>query len=65
MILTSNRTEDSMLVREINWTQFKNLMNRLGERAIESRFGRDCLSVRVLGVKKHNISVEWIKGACR
>lgn len=62
IIITSNRREDTMLVRGINWRQHKNLMVNLAHRGIRSNYGTEVLSVRVMDVKRHSVSVEKVKG---
>ncbi len=62
--ITSNRREDTMLVRGINWRQHKNLMGNLAHRGIRSNYGTEVLSVRVMDVKRHNIDVKSVKGWC-
>ena len=62
IIITSNRREDTMLVRGINWRQHKNLMENLGRFGIRSNYGHEVMSVRVMDVKRHSVSVEKVKG---
>lgn len=65
MTITSNRSEDTMLVRGINWRQHKNLMENLGREGVRSNYGHEVFSVRVMDVKKFSINVEKVKRWCR